>query len=131
MSSYDNAQEYRWSVDGNYITNRSIDVGPNISSTGQGNRNSIHKHFLQKYFGNVGKQLQSFEDVYDNYAIALGNGNMESDNHNIYPLVMPMLPSDVIVNFQLTSNVNMTTKEIYYMMSFPRTLNFSNGRLVR
>lgn len=131
VSSYDNAQEYRWSVDGNYITNRSIDVGPNISSTGQGNRNSIHKHFLQKYFGNIGKQLQSFEDVYADYAVALGNANIESDNHNIYPLVMPMLPSDVIVNFQLTSDTNMTTKELYYLMSFPRTLNFSNGRLVR
>jgi len=57
VSSYDNAREYRWSVDGNYVTNRGITLGPNTSDTGQGVANSVHKHFLQKYFGNIGKQL--------------------------------------------------------------------------
>lgn len=132
VSSYDNARSYRWSVDGNYITNRSITLGPNTSDTGAGVANSVHKHFLQKYFGNIGKQLYSFEDVWDDYNKALHDDEMESDNHAMYPLVMPMMGNDVIVNFQLTSeNSSMTTKEIFYLMSYPRTLNFSNGRLVR
>jgi len=132
VSSYDNAREYRWSVDGNYITNRGITLGPNTSNTGTGVANSIHKHFLQKYFGNIGKQLFSFEDVWEDYDKALHDDDMESDNHAMYPLVMPMMPTDVIVNFQLTSESdNMVTKEIYYLMSYPRSLNFSNGRLVR
>lgn len=132
VSSYDNAREYRWSVDGNYITNRAITLGPNTSDTGAGVANSIHKHFLQKYFGNIGKQLYSFEDVWEDYNKTLHSDDMESDNHALYPLVMPMVGNDVIVNFQLTSETdNMVTKEIFYLMSYPRTLNFSNGRLVR
>ena len=132
VSSYDNARSYRWSVDGNYITNRSITLGPNTSDTGAGVANSVHKHFLQKYFGNIGKQLYSFEDVWEDYNKALHDDEIESDNHAMYPLVMPMMGNDVIVNFQLTSETaNMVTKEIYFLMSYPRTLNFSNGRLVR
>lgn len=132
VSSYDNAREYRWSVDGNYVTNRSITLGPNTSDTGAGVANSVHKHFLQKYFGNIGKQLYSFEDVWEDYNKALHDDDIESDNHAMYPLVMPMMGNDVIVNFQLTSETaNMVTKEIFYLMSYPRTLNFSNGRLVR
>lgn len=132
VSSYDNARSYRWSVDGNYVTNRSITLGPNTSDTGAGVANSVHKHFLQKYFGNIGKQLYSFEDVWEDYNKTLHSDDMESDNHAMYPLVMPMMGNDVIVNFQLTSETaNMVTKEIFYLMSYPRTLNFSNGRLVR
>lgn len=132
VSSYDNAREYRWSIDGNYATNRAIRLGPNNSSNGTGTANSIHKHFQQKYFGNIGKQLYSFEDVWDDYSKAYNDDDLESDNHCMYPLVMPMMPNDVIVNFQLRSeSANMVTKEIYYLMTYPRTLNFSNGRLVR
>lgn len=133
VSGYDKAREYRWSVDGNYMTNRAIRVGPDTSATGQGVGNQIHKHFLQKYFGNLGKQLLSFEDVYDDYSQALLDEAIETDNHNMYPLVMPMLGSDVIVNFQLRCDGanTMNTKEIYYLMSYPRVLNFENGRLMK
>jgi hypothetical protein len=132
VSAYDNAREYRWSVDGNYTTNRSIQIGPNTSDTGAGVANSVHKHFLQKYFGNIGKQLYSFEDVWEDYNKTLHGDDMESDNHAMYPLVMPMMANDAIINFQLRSeNANMVTKEIFFLMSYPRTLNFSNGRLVR
>lgn len=131
VSGYDKCRNYRWSVDGNYVTNRDIQIGPNISSSGQGVGNQVHKYFQQKYYGNIGRRLQAFEDVYDDYAFALGNTDLETDNHSFFPLVMPMLGQDVIINLQLRCDGSdtMSTKEVFYLMSYPRSLNFSNGRL--
>ena len=131
VSGYDNCRFYRWSVDGNYVTNRDINIGPNIDVNGVGVPNQVHKYFQQKYFGNIGKRLQNFEDVYDDYAAALNSDDLETDNHSFFPLVMPMLGEDVIINLQLraAAGQSMSTKEIFYLMSYPRSLNFSNGRL--
>jgi len=131
VSGYDKCRTYRWSVDGNYVTNRDIQVGPNISSTGAGVGNQVHKYFQQKYYGNIGRRLQAFEDVYDDYDATLGSDELETDNHSFFPLVMPMLGQDVIINLQLRCDGSdtMSTKELFYLMSFPRSLNFSNGRL--
>ncbi len=131
VSGYDGARVYRWSVDGNYMTNRDIRVGPQIAGEGQGIGLQVHNHFLQKYFGNIGKRLYQFEDVVENYNYPEDSNQLNRYNHSMYPLVMPMLNKDVIVNFQLRTDsaTQMQTKEMFYLMSFPRMLTFKQGRL--
>lgn len=133
VSGYDNASNYRFSFDGRNVTNREIEIGPAKTNAGTataqaGVGRQIHNHFLQKFYGNIGKRLMRFEKPLDNY-----NGTfaqLQLNNHAIYPLVTPMVPDDVIAQFQVRSSANMSTKEMFYVMMYPRSLNFQKGRLV-
>jgi hypothetical protein len=134
VSGYDNGSSYRFSFDGRNVTNREIAIGPaktdsGISGSLSGVGRQLHNHFLQKFYGNIGKRLLRFEKPADNYNRALVN--LQLNNHAIYPLVTPMVPNDVIAQFQVRSaSTNMATKEMFYVSMYPRSLNFEKGRLV-
>ena len=120
VSGFDGALHYRFSIDGKNTINRDIDVGRYINGTGLGIGRQVYNHMLQKWFGNVGKQLVH----YDSLAYHTGK------EHAIYPLVTPMVNRDMLVNFNLrTDGNNMATKEIYYLMVHPRQMVFKNGRM--
>lgn len=129
ISSFDNATSYRWSVDGKYTTDRDIDVGLLIDSTGEGPARQLYNHMLQKFFRNLNKTLRRF----DGWALDASDtaSNNQEDNHCMFPLVTPMLSRDVLLNFQLRSSANMITKEIFYLIIYEKVLNFKNGMLVR
>lgn len=133
VSGYDNASNYRFSFDGRNVTNRDIEIGPAKTNSGTalaqaGVGRQIHNHFLQKFYGNIGKRLMRFEKPSLDYNNTFAN--LQLNNHAIYPLVTPMVPDDVIAQFQVRSSGNMTTKEMFYVMMYPRSLNFEKGRLV-
>ncbi len=133
VSGYDNASHYRFSFDGRNVTNREIEIGPAKTSSGTataqaGVGRQIHNHFLQKFYGNIGQRLMRFEKPSENYDATFAQ--LQLNNHAIFPLVTPMVPEDVIAQFQVRSSANMATKEMFYVMMYPRSLNFQKGRLV-
>ena len=133
VSGYDHATAYRFSFDGRNVTNREIAIGPaktdsGISGSLGGVGRQLHNHFLQKFYGNIGKRLLRFEKPADNYN--RGMSDLQLNNHAIYPLVTPLIAQDVIAQFQVRSSANMSTKEIFYVSMYPRSLNFQKGRLV-
>jgi len=135
VSGYDNASNYRFSFDGRNVTNREIEIGPAKTNSGNaadqaGVGRQIHNHFLQKFYGNIGKRLMRFEKPSQDYNFGFTSAELQLNNHAIYPLVTPMVPDDVIAQFQVRSSSNMATKEMYYVMMYPRSLNFQKGRLV-
>ena len=87
---------------------------------------------IQKFYGNLGKKLLRFDSPVDNYNAAAFNDSLEDGNHAFYPLVTPIVGNDSIINFQLQAGdgQTMTTKEIFFVGMYPRTLDFRNGRLV-
>ena len=133
VSGYDNASAYRFSFDGRNLTNREIEIGPAKTNSGTaaaagGVGRQLHNHFLQKFYGNIGKRLLRFEKPALNYNDT--KGNLQLNNHAIYPLVTPLIGQDVIAQFQVRSSANMSTKEMFYVSMYPRSLNFQKGRLV-
>ena len=133
VSGYDNASAYRFSFDGRNLTNREIEIGPAKTNSGTaaaagGVGRQLHNHFLQKFYGNIGQRLLRFEKPAVNYNDT--KGNLQLNNHAIYPLVTPLIGQDVIAQFQVRSSANMSTKEMFYVSMYPRSLNFQKGRLV-
>tara|TARA_R110000823_G_scaffold295279_2_gene414333 strand:- start:1601 stop:3325 length:1725 start_codon:yes stop_codon:yes gene_type:complete len=134
VSGYDNGSSYRFSFDGRNVTNREIAIGPaktdsGISTAASGVGRQLHNHMLQKFYGNIGQRLMRFEKPADNYN--RGIGDLQLNNHALYPLVTPMVPNDVIAQFQVRSAAGlMATKEMFYVSMYPRSLNFEKGRLV-
>ena len=139
VSGYDNGSSYRFSFDGRNVTNREIAIGPAKTNSGiaaaangtgrSGVGRQLHNHMLQKFYGNIGQRLMRFEKPSVNYNAAIAA--LQLNNHAIYPLVTPMVPNDVIAQFQVRSAVGlMATKEMFYVSMYPRSLNFEKGRLV-
>lgn len=132
VSSYDNADTYRFSLDGKYLVNRDIKIGPLINESASGVGRQLHNHFLQKWFGNLGQRLMRFDMPYDTYDDAADADSLQDDSHAFYPLVCPLVGRDMIMNFQVRalSGQTMAGKEMYYLQVYPRQLNFQNGQLV-
>jgi hypothetical protein len=132
VSSIDHARRYRFSIEGKFTTNRDVQIQSLINSDGQALGRQLHNHLLQKFYGNLGKQLLRFDSPGKSYDFSATDAQVEDQTHTFYPLVTPLVPNDSIINFQLQADVNenMDTKEIYYLAMYPRTLNFKNGRLV-
>jgi hypothetical protein len=132
VSSYDHADTYRFSLDGKYLVNRDIKLGPLINNSASGVGRQLHNHFLQKWFGNLGQRLVRFDMPYDSYNFAVNDDALEEDSHAFYPLVCPLVARDMIMNFQVRarSGQTMKGKEMYYLQVYPRQLNFQNGQLV-
>tara|TARA_R110001606_G_scaffold121788_1_gene254171 strand:- start:1459 stop:3174 length:1716 start_codon:yes stop_codon:yes gene_type:complete len=134
VSGYDKCNSYRFSFDGRHLTNRAIATGPKKSNsanaTTYGIGRQLHNHMLQKFFGNLGKRLLKFDQPFKSYNQAFASDQSQLDTHSIFPLVTPMVPEDVIAQFQCSSPTNMQTKEMYYVSMYPRTLNFQKGNLV-
>jgi hypothetical protein len=132
VSSYDHADTYRFSLDGKYLVNRDIKLGPLINNSASGVGRQLHNHFLQKWFGNLGQRLVRFDMPYDSYNFAVNDDALEEDSHAFYPLVCPLVGRDMIMNFQVRarSGQTMSGKEMYYLQVYPRQLNFQNGQLV-
>jgi hypothetical protein len=135
VSGYDQSNNYRFSFDGRYVTNRDIQIGPNKSNSGStttsGVGRQVHNHMLQKFFGNIGKMLMRFERPRKDYQSPFAAESLQLDNHALYPLVTPMIPNDVIAEFNCRSPANMSTKEVFYVQMYPRSLNIQKGRLVQ
>ena len=137
VSGYDSCDSYRFSFDGRYVTNRDIQIGPAKSNSGGATRSGVgrqvHNHMLQKFFGNIGKVLMRFEKPKADYRAAFADQALQLDSHAIYPLVTPLVPNDVIAQFQCRAapGATMATKEIYYVSMYPRSLNFQKGKLVQ
>ena len=131
-SSIDNARRYRFAIEGKFTTNRDIQIAPLINNQAQALGRQLHNHMLQKFYGNLGKKLLRFDSPVDNYNAAAFNDSLEDGNHAFYPLVTPIVGNDSIINFQLQAGdgQTMTTKEIFFVGMYPRTLDFRNGRLV-
>ena len=135
VSGYDQCSSYRFSFDGRDVTNRAIAIGPAKSNAADGTATygvgrQLHNHMLQKFFGNIGKRLLKFDKPAISYNQAFAAAGSQLDTHSIFPLVTPMVPEDVVAQFQCSSPANMATKEIYYISMYPRTLNFQKGNLV-
>jgi hypothetical protein len=132
VSSIDHARRYRFSIEGKFTTNRDVQIQSLINSDGQALGRQLHNHLMQKFYGNLGKQLLRFDSPGKFYDFSATDAEVEDQTHTFYPLVTPLVPNDSIINFQLQADVNenMDTKEIYYLAMYPRTLNFRNGRLV-
>jgi len=137
VSGYDQCDNYRFSFDGRYVTNRDIQIGPVKSNSGGAGRSGVgrqvHNHMLQKFFGNIGKVLMRFEKPKADYQAAFAAEDLQLDNHGFYPLVTPLVPNDVIAQFQCRASAGnrMGTKEMFYVQMYPRSLNFQKGKLVQ
>jgi len=137
VSGYDGCNNYRFSFDGRNVTNRDIQIGPAKSNSGgpatSGVGRQVHNHMLQKFFGNIGKVLMRFEKPQSDYRAAFASEALQLDSHAIFPLVTPLVPNDVIAQFQCRSaaGTTMNTKEVFYVSMYPRSLNFQKGKLVQ
>jgi hypothetical protein len=131
-SCIDKARFYRFSIEGRYTTNRDVQIQALINNQGLAKGRQLHNHLLQKFYGNLGKQLVRFDIPQQSYDFAADGAQQEQDSHSLYPLVTPIVGNESIVNFQLRCEGadTMETKEIFYVSIYPRSLNFKDGRLV-
>jgi hypothetical protein len=121
LSGTDSVAYYRFSLNGRNTTNQDIYVG-----SAQDVGRSIHNVLLKQFFGNMNKPLLKYDSPLESYATP-GSG----ETHHIYPLVMPAVPDETIVQVQLFCNDgdSMNGKNIFYLFFRARQLVLSNGRV--
>jgi len=120
LSGFDGCSRYRFSINGKDCTNQDIVVG---SADLKGRQ--IHNYFLKTFFGNLGQTLKKYDaPQYDFVCTA------DKATHAMYPLIIPSLPQESVVQVQLFSDTSMSGKNIFYTFFRQRVLKISNGRVM-
>jgi hypothetical protein len=120
LSGTDGVAYYRFSINGRNTTNQDIYVG-----SAQDVGRSIHNVLLKQFFGNMNKPLLKYDAPLESYATV----SAQTETHHIYPLVLPAVPDESIVQVQLFCNDgdSMNNKNIFYLFFRARQLVLSNG----
>lgn len=125
VSGWDNADQYRWSINGDPVT-RDIKVGVLVNNAGIGNDRQLHNYYLNHWFANMGKVMKRFDLPPVNYT-----GNLQDYCHAMYPLVLPLSDNEQHVGLEIQSNgSNFTDKGVYWYTTHLRSLRFKGGKLV-
>lgn len=119
LSGFDGCSSYRFSVNGKQLTNQDIRVGP-ADKVGR----QIHNVFLKTLHTNLGLAMNKYDAPRFDYV----NTN-DQTTHAIYPCVLPMLPSESVVQLQLFADADMQSKNIFYVFFRQRVLTIANGRV--
>ena len=126
VSGYDGCTSYRYAINGKETTNRDILVG-NASQRSR----QLHNHGLKRYFGNLNQQLKKYDAPYVDYANVTADANQRQ--HSMYPLVLPIVPQEQIVQLQMSAvNLNgnaMGAKNLFFVFDQMKALKLSNGRV--
>ena len=118
-SEFDNCQSYRFALDGKDTTDRDIPVGMWTSNR------SLHDLQLKRYFANMGKPLMKYDAPWINRSATLDNTNTMS----FYPLVVPQKEGYTVLQLQLFSTNAMSEKNIFFVSTHERMLQFKDGRV--
>lgn len=122
LSGTDGVAYYRFSINARNTTNQDIYVG-----SAQDVGRSIHNILLKQFFGNIGKPLLKYDAPLESYATV----DTQAETHHIYPLVLPAVPDESIVQIQMFCNDGdtMENKNIFYLFFRARQLVLSNGKV--
>lgn len=120
LSGFDGCARYRFAINGKEVTNQDIVVG---SADLKGRQ--IHNCLLKNFFANLGQALKKYDAPQYDF-----NCTADKDTHAMYPLVIPNMPQESVVQMQLFSDTSMSGKNIYYVFFRQRELKISNGRVV-
>lgn len=122
LSGFDNCGRYRFAINGKEQTNQDLVVG---SADLKGRQ--LHNHFLKKFFGNLSQSLKKYDAPGFDY---VNQGNQAT--HAMYPLVIPNMPQESVVQLQLFANdgTTMAGKNIFYVFFRQRLMKISNGRVM-
>ena len=125
LSGWDNCERYRFAINGVSNTNRDIHVYDAANPTRPLVGRQLHNHMLRKYLVNVGKSLKKYDANVVNYTAA-----DDQRLHSMFPLVTPQVGAEQIIQIQLfADNGNMSQKSLFYVMTHPRVMKISNGRV--
>lgn len=119
LSGFDTCTSYRFALDGKDVTDRDIICGT-ATTTGR----SIHNNMLKKYFANKGQQLVKYDANPQDYA-----SPDPQRTFSFFPLVTPQLQRPQTMQIQLFADTNMSSKNIFYVATYARMLEISNGRV--
>lgn len=120
VSGFDNCEQYRWSINGKEQTNQPILVG-RADRVGR----QIHNQMLKLHFGNLGQTMKKYDAEKDNY-VSYGN----KETHALYPLIVPNMPVEQIVQITLISNGDaMNAKNLFFVHHMASTLKISGGKV--
>jgi len=122
LSGFDNCGRYRFAINGKEVTNQDIVVG---SADLKGRQ--LHNYFLKTFYGNLGQALKKYDAPQYDY-VNLGN----QTTHAMYPLIIPNMPQESVVQLQLVANdgTTMAGKNIFYVFFRQRVMKISNGRVM-
>jgi hypothetical protein len=122
LSGFDNCGRYRFAINGKEQTNQDLVVG---SADLKGRQ--LHNHFLKKFFGNLSQSLKKYDAPGFDY---VNQGNQAT--HAMYPLVIPNMPQESVVQLQLFANdgTTMAGKNLFYIFFRQRVMKISNGRVM-
>lgn len=122
LSGPDSCSSYRFSIDGKQQTNQDIRVGRH-DVVGR----SLHDILLKSFFANIGKTLMKYDCPVD----CVGNEDLDTATHHIYPLIVPAKDAESVVQLQLFTNsaATMSAKNIFYVFFVAKQLNISGGRV--
>jgi len=119
LSGFDGCSRYRFAINGKEVTNQDIIVGGADTRARQ-----IHNYMLKSFFGNLGQALKKYDSPQYDYVC-----RADKATHAIYPLIIPNLPQESVVQIQMFSDSTMAGKNIYYCFFRQRMLKISNGRV--
>lgn len=119
VSGFDTCTSYRFALDGKDVTDRDIICGT-ATTTGR----AVHNNMLKKYYANQGQQLVKYDANPQDYA-----SPDPQRTFSFYPLVTPQLQRPQTMQIQLFADTNMASKNIFYVATYARMLEISNGRV--
>jgi hypothetical protein len=120
LSGFDGCNRYRFSINGKEVSNQDIIVG---SADVKGRQ--IHNYFLKTFFANLGLSLKKYDAPQYDY-----DCTADKATHSMYPLIVPNMASESVVQIQLFSDSSMASKNIFYVFFRQRVMKISNGRVM-
>ena len=120
LSGFDGCNRYRFSINGKEVTNQDIEVGA-ADLVGR----QLHNYFLKSYFGNLGQALKKYDAPQHDY-----NNTADTATHTVYPLIVPNLGAESVIQLQLFSDSTMGGKNIFYVFTRQKLLKISGGRVM-
>jgi len=120
VSGFDSCSQYRWSINGREVTNQAIRVG-SADKVGR----QIHNQLTKLHFGNLGQMLKKYDAPKDSY-----NVDGSQATHAFFPLIVPNMPTDQIVQITLIADDGtMTAKNLFFVHHIASMLKISGGKV--